>query len=121
MIRISDLGKDYPEPRKLTVEQIVRPLLAIVFIVAYFATQPARADAAQSGGEIRHYESTCQTQAREAHGVPVDNDAYAAYVAEHLHGEVADAELQAYWDAFNACPPAAKFDFGSMTLVHVER
>lgn len=114
---INGLGRDYPAQRKLTAEQIIRPLLAIVFIVAYFVTQPARADAAQPGS-INYYETPCQTAAREAHGVPVTNEAYATYLAAHLHGDQPDAELQAYWDAANACPQPAKFDFDNMILVH---
>lgn len=65
---------------------------------------------------INYYETQCQTDAREAYGVPLLNDARVQWQLDHRH----TAEGTAYNKAALACPQPAKWDFGHMILVGSE-
>lgn len=84
---------------------------------ALYGWGPAPAATHQETNVINHYETSCQTAAREAYGVPLDNEASAQWQREHLH----TPEGIGYNKAALDCPSPAKWDFDSMTLVGVER
>lgn len=106
--------------KKLTVEQIARPALAIVFILIYWATHtpaPVGTTERQDTGVINHYETQCQKDAREQYGVPLANEASAQWQRDHLD----TPEGTAYNKAATACPSPAKWDFDNMIFVGTER
>jgi hypothetical protein len=65
---------------------------------------------------IHHYETACQTAARNAYGVPLANEAHAQWQRDHLGAP----EGTAYNRAALACPQPAKWDFDNMILVGTE-
>lgn len=105
---------------KVTVEQIVRPALAFVFIVAYGLTGP-HVTAASASTTFNHYETECQIAARQEFDVPaytLDTSAgLVGWQREHL----GTPESNAYNAAFAACPSPEKFDFSNMVLVNSEQ
>lgn len=112
----------------VTFEQIARPLLAIIFLLAFGGALGVNAAAAVPT-EVRHYQlpgdvtaarQACYEQAAQRHGVP-SGDAYRAWwnVNEGTAAERA-------WTAdFEACKtahpmPGGKWNFAGMTLVYTE-
>jgi hypothetical protein len=96
----------------------------LILAVAALALVPTTAVmpvvAAQSAntapGQIRHYETPCQTAARNAYGVPLRNDALVRWQLDHL----GTATGAAYNARSLACPQPAKWDWNAMVMVGTE-
>lgn len=124
--------KDLP---KLTVEQIARPLLAIIMILCYWACDPQDADAATANvdrdGVVRVYDypatekaafSACVTKQREMRDIPGSEAEYRVWWSQNL-----GTERQLDWsEAYDRCTAQryarfGKWNFENMTLVRVEQ
>jgi hypothetical protein len=113
---------------RVTFEKILRPALAIVFIMSYWATYPhsTPAAAAQPTTVVIH-ETPCHYRERIARHIPAysvyEGKGEMAYVYAHLNGTTPDAELADFWAALDACDvnePVAKWDWDAMYTVGVE-
>jgi hypothetical protein len=100
-----------PRLPRIVLYVIVVLLLVLAAVVAF---SPPSAGAAP--GQIRHYETPCQTAARNAYGVPLLNDALVRWQLDHL----GTATGAAYNARSLACPQPAKWDWSAMVMVGAE-
>jgi hypothetical protein len=94
-------------------------VLALMFGAVYLPLGYALygwGSAASPATYINHYETPCQTEARNVYGVPLRNDDLVQWQLDHLN----TAEGLAYNRTSLACPQPAKWDFDNMVLVGKE-
>lgn len=99
--------------------KIFRSALAAMLVFGFGAVQasnPVEAKEVNQTNSINYYETQCQKDVREAHRVPLLNEAHAQWQRDHLH----TPEGRAYNADYAACPSPAKWDFDNMILVGTE-